>query len=131
MLKSSLRYAIASLFCFVLNIGITIFFHELLKFSEEIAFAIALFIIFTLNFILFRYFIFEDSFTPLSAQFISYSSFAIGFRLSEYLVFLFFHTFIGIDYKLVTICTLVISSITKFFAYRFLFNKHSINKKNH
>jgi hypothetical protein len=112
----------------VLNIGITIFFHELLKFSEEIAFAIALLIIFVLNFILFRFFIFEDSFTPLSAQFINYSLFAAGFRLSEYLVFLFFHTFIGIDYKLVTTCTLVISSITKYFAYRFLFNKPSINK---
>ena len=121
---NSFKYLVASVLCFLLNAGITFFLHEVLNVAEEIAFASAIITIFLINFFLFRFFIFKGHLVPIFEQFFKYSSFALGFRLSEYLFFLFWHTYIGIDYKFVTVLTLIIFAIIKYFAYDFLFSRN-------
>jgi putative flippase GtrA len=122
------RYILGSAISFFINISLTVFLHEYLGLKEEVAFACGLTAVLIINFFIFRFFIFDSNSAPLTEQFIHYSSLAVSFRLSEYLLFLLCHTYIGLDYKLVTIVTLAISAVAKFFAYRFLFNKKSTQR---
>ena len=104
------------------NISVTIILHEVFWLSEEISFAIGIIGTFFLNFILLKFYIFDGLNTLYVKQFISYTMSAIGFRSSEYFLFLIFHSLINFDYRIVVLSVLSTSTVIKFFTYKYIFD---------
>ena len=121
--QSLFRYAHLTVFSFVLNVGSTIFLHEVAGVSEELAFAVALTLVFCTNFFIMRNYVYEGASGSLRRQFVIYALSAASFRSTEYLAFLLLHTWRGFDYRLVVIGVLSTSTLVKFFYYRFAFER--------
>ncbi len=119
--KSAIRYAQISGLNFVVNIGLTIFLHEVCALPEEIAFAVALIVVFCMNFVAMRHYIYQGRNGPLGGQFATYTMSAIGFRGTEYLAFLALHSWLGFDYRVVVVGVTLVAAGVKFFCYRFVF----------
>jgi len=119
--RKALRFLQQSALSFIVNFGITIILHEVLGQAPEVAFAVALVIVFSMNFFLLRFYVYQGKEQPMVRQFMGYSGSAISFRGIEYLSFLILHTWLEYDYRLVIISILVVSSLFKFVWYRYLF----------
>ena len=126
--KQMFRYLINSGLSFGLNIGMTVFLAEIIQLPEEIAFLIALVVVFASNFLMLRYFVYEAKEKSLKNQFVHYFFSVTGFRILEYLSFLFFHTWLKFEYRVVAIVVLTISAIVKFFFYRLIFEQKKTRK---
>jgi len=118
------KYVISTFLSFGTNFTLTIILHEVFWLSEEISFAIGIICTFLLNFVLLKFYIFDAANSSLKKQFITYSSYAIGFRLSEYFVFLLFHSLLNFDYQIVAMIALSVSTVIKFFTYKYIFEEH-------
>jgi putative flippase GtrA len=101
----------------ILNLGITAFVHEVLGASEELAFAVALAIVFSFHFLSGRYVIYGAADGDPKRQLLRYGLATGGFRAAEYLGFLVLHTIAGIPYLAVIVIVLGSSFIAKFFFY--------------
>ena len=124
MLRAFWRYIQISCVSFLINFGLTLGLHEIGGFSEEIAFATAVMVVFSINFFALRYYIYGENSGEFLRQFLVYSSSALTFRAVEYGGFLVCHTWLGGDYRLVVIGLTVLSSVVKFFYYRMFFDRH-------
>jgi putative flippase GtrA len=103
---------------FGLNIGITVSLHEWLGAPEELAFAVALAVVFGFSFLTSRYMIFAGaSDGDPKKQLVKFAVFSAGFRVAEYLGFLVLHTLIGLPYLPAIVAVLAFSFLTKFFTY--------------
>lgn len=102
---------------FLLNIGITAFAHELLGATEELAFAIALAMVFAFHFLSGRYVIYGASDGDPKRQLLRYALASGGFRGAEYVGFLVLHTAAGLPYLAAAMVVLGASFIVKFFFY--------------
>jgi putative flippase GtrA len=123
--RKPLRFLQVSGLSFLVNLGMTIFIHEVLGISAEAAFAIALIAVFVMNFYTLRYYVYQGQNRPAGRQFLEYTSSTLGFRGLEYLAFLLFYTWYGYEYRLVLIIVLVCSTIMKFLWYRYIFETRS------
>jgi len=123
--SSAIRYLLASAFSFAVNLGLTVFVHEVWGAGEEAAFAIALLVVFVINFFALRYYIYEGQQGRLWTQFWTYTGSAIGFRLSEYCPFLLLHSCLRIEYRVVVAGVMLSSFAVKFFYYRYVFERAS------
>jgi putative flippase GtrA len=116
-----LRFLQASGLSFLVIFGMTIFVHEVLGTSTEVAFSAALIAVFVMNFFMLRYYIYQGSDNPVGRQFLEYTGSAISFRGLEYVSFLLLHTWYEYEYRLVVLAVLVCSTIMKFLWYRYIF----------
>ena len=92
--------------------------HEWLGAPEELAFAVALAVVFFVSFIASRYLIFEGAARgDARRQLGRFGFWNVGFRLAEYTGFLVFHTLLGLPYLLTIVAVLGVSFLTKFFTY--------------
>jgi putative flippase GtrA len=105
---------------FATNVGLTAFLHELVHLPEEVAFAISLVTVFTMNFLACRYVVFSGRAGDPKRQLVLYALSSLGFRLGEYLAFLALHTWLGTPYLLAIFVVLGVSFVIKFLYYRFV-----------
>jgi putative flippase GtrA len=119
--RNAIRFLNNSVLSFAVNLGLTMIIRELLKAPAEVAFAIALVAVFVMNFFTLRYYVYQGELKPWIEQFTVYTGSAATFRGLEYVSFLLLHTWLGMDYRLVVIAILIVSSIVKFSWYRLVF----------
>jgi putative flippase GtrA len=119
-----LRYALASVFSFVLVIASTAALHELLGVSQTLAPALALGFAFVVNFTLLRTFVFPNQSAHWGRQMFETAITSVLFRVLEYSIFLGLHLGLEVDYLLATAASLCISAVGKFAVYReIVFNR--------
>ena len=124
MLKALFRFFQLSCASFVTNFGLTLALHEWGQVSEEAAFPMALAVVLVLNFVVMRWYIYEEAQAgTIWQQFGLYLCSACAFRAAEYGAFLVWHTWWGSDYRLAVVGITVISAGVKFFYYRVLFER--------
>lgn len=125
VVATAIRYAQVSGLSFAVNIGLTVFLHEVCCVPEELAFAIALIVVFLMNFVAMRHYIYAGNGGHAGKQFIMYAGSALVFRGSEYLTFLILHSWLRLDYRLAVIGVAVGFACAKFFYYRLVFEPQS------
>ena len=113
--SSAMRYVALSGLSFWVNLGLTIGLTELLHLPEEVSFFLALVTVFVLNFFGMRYFVYDGRLIPVVTQFLSFLASSFGFRVLEYLAFLILHTWARLNYSVVVVVILAVSSVSKFF----------------
>jgi len=91
--------------------------HEWLGMAERAAVALALTTAFVVNFLVARSYVFKAS-GAFGPQVLRFAAASAGFRIAEYLAFLFLHTVFGLFYILAIGVVLVISFGVKFVFYR-------------
>jgi putative flippase GtrA len=112
------RFAVMGAAGFGLNIGLTVLLHEVLGAPEELAFAVALAVVFAFSFVTSRYLIFEGAAGgDPRKQLVKFAVSNAGFRVAEYVGFLVLHTILGLPYLLAIVAVLAFSFLTKFFTY--------------
>jgi putative flippase GtrA len=112
------RFAAMGGIGFALNVGITVGLHEGLGAPEELAFGVALVIVFVFSFVTSRYLIFEGAAGgDARKQLVKFAVSNAGFRVAEYVGFLVFHTVLGVPYVVAIVAVLAVSFLTKFFTY--------------
>lgn len=117
-LSRLVRFAVMGGIGFALNIGITVGLHEGLGAPEELAFGVALAVVFIFSFFTSRYLIFKGASEGDPAkQLVKFAVSNAGFRVAEYVGFLVFHTVLGIPYVVAIVAVLAVSFLTKFFTY--------------
>lgn len=112
------RFAAMGAIGFSLNIAVTVSLHEWSGAPEELAFAVALVVVFVVSFLAGRYMIFEGASSARATK--QLGKFAVwngGFRFAEYTGFLVLHTILGLPYLLTIVTVLGVSFLTKFLAY--------------
>lgn len=113
-----IRFGVLGAVGFGLNIGVTAILAEVLGAAEELAFAVALAVVFVFSFLTSRYLIFAGAARgDPRRQLVKFAVSSAAFRGAEYLGFLLLHTVIGVDYLLVIPAVLGVSFLTKFVAY--------------
>jgi putative flippase GtrA len=102
-----------------MNVALTAFLHEVVRLSEEFAFALSLVTVFSISFVACRHGVFENARAgdPRSQAFFYLMS-SLGFRGTEYIMFLLLHSFLGIYYIVALPTILIISFFAKFLYYR-------------
>ena len=118
LIRDLRRYALASVFSFILVLGLSAGFHEVVGASETLAVALALALAFTINFTLLRRWVFPGQTVGAGRQAAETAVASITFRLLEYAAFLGLHLGAGLDYLLATGTSLCLSAGGKFLVYR-------------
>jgi putative flippase GtrA len=119
-------YVVVSAVSFFLNVGLTAFLHEIINLKPMWAYGISLIILLCMNFCLMRYWVYRQEMQPgtLKKQFVATAATSIGFRLSEWLVFIGLNEFLGLYYLLAMLIVMGISFFLKFFVYdALIFNR--------
>lgn len=111
------RFIAVSTVGFPLNLGITVFTHEVLDASEELSFAIALVTVFFFNFACSRYIIFRATNGDPRRQLLRYALFSAMFRLAEYVAFLLVRSLFDTQYVIAAVFVLGTSFLLKFHFY--------------
>tara|TARA_R110001599_G_scaffold96554_4_gene249644 strand:- start:659 stop:1045 length:387 start_codon:yes stop_codon:yes gene_type:complete len=115
-----LRYLFVGGSSYLLVLMVTFSLHELLFFSEEKSFILALLCAFFLNLITLQFFVFKGN-TNILTLGLRFVFFSVFFRLIEFLFFTFL-LHINVYYLLATTISMVIGTLTKYFIYkRYLF----------
>ncbi len=119
-----------SIISFAANVGLTVLLHEVCQAPEEMAFGVALVVVFLVNFFAMRHYIYEGKAGHAVGQFAVYTGSAISFRVTEYLSFLLLHSWLRFDYRLVLVTITSSSAVVKFCYYRLVFEGTSNNKRS-
>jgi hypothetical protein len=112
------RWGALSAFSFCANLGLTVFFKEIVGFPPPAAFASAVALVLVSNFLALRYFVFQIDHVPAGRQALRFAGLTLGFRITEWIVFSTIHYLFEPDYRLLVVCVLSVSSAVKFFTYR-------------
>jgi putative flippase GtrA len=103
---------------FALNLAVTVSLHEWVGAPEELAFAVALAVVFVFSFVTSRYLIFAGAaHGDPRKQLVRFAISNAGFRVAEYLGFLVLHTLLDLPYLAAIVAVLGFSFLTKFFTY--------------
>ena len=111
------RFITVSAVAFPLNLAVTVFVHEVLGASEELAFAVALAVVFLFSFAACRYVIYRATSGDPRRQLLKYAMFSAVFRLSQYLAFFLVRSVFDTQYLLTAILVLGASFLFKFRVY--------------
>ena len=96
--KQQFRFGIAGVISFGSNLLVTAFLHEIIRWSEEISYGIALLAVSLLMFFFCRYFVFESDRPKFGSQLIKFYQSWVVFRALEYFVFLMILKWAGLFY---------------------------------
>lgn len=111
------RYTQLAVVSAAVNLGLPVLLHEWLGMEERVAVALALATTFVVNFIIARSYVFKAS-GAFGPQVLRFAAASAGFRIAEYVAFLFLYTFLGLFYVLALGSVLVVSFGVKFVFYR-------------
>ena len=120
-----LRFGMASGLSAVITLGLPIALHEGLHLDQRIAVGISQTTVLLINFITLRLFVFRSSGRVRHDAF-RYAASAVMFRSLEYVSFLLLFELAGMFYVTALFATLCISTVAKFFWYRFLFGARAV-----
>lgn len=112
-----MRYGKVTLLSFVVNIGGTAFLHEVVGLPEEVAFAIALVVLLTMNYYLLGKYVYRAEGGQKSHQMKRYLLAAMGFRAVEYVLFLLLFHLTPLHYLVVIWTNAVVMTILKYFGW--------------
>jgi putative flippase GtrA len=115
--KQSVRYLLATVFSATVSFCLPVVLHEIAKMTEETSVAISFSVVFLVNFITARVFVFRSNVAPMF-QLVKFAASSVFFRFVEYLAFLAALRFLGLHYLVALLLVLTISSIAKFFFQR-------------
>ena len=93
-----LRFGLVGLGIFAIALGLTALQHEVLGFSEELAFGITLVVVLVVGFLANRHLVFDASGGDVRHQSAHYAVASLVFRALQYLSFLVLHTWLGMAY---------------------------------
>jgi putative flippase GtrA len=116
--SSAVRFALLGGSSFALNFGITVGLHQVAGVREEIAFAVALATVFTMNFLGMRHFVYPGEHRSAGRQLVLFAISSASFRALEYLAFLVLHTWLRLPYTLVLVVVLGASFVAKYGFYK-------------
>jgi len=112
------NFAALGLVTFTTNAGLSAALVELLRVPPELAVAISLCVVFCMSFLACRYMIFEKaSLGGLKRQLTLFALSSLGFRGSEYVLFLLAYSILGFHYFISLVTVLVLSFVAKFVFY--------------
>lgn len=125
--KAQFRFGIAGVISFCSNLVVTTFLHEIVRWSEETSYGIALLAVSLPMFFFCRYLVFESDRSKFGSQLIKfYQSWAV-FRALEYFVFLMILKWAGLFYLFAITGAQIIFVILKFIVWRrFVFVSASV-----
>ena len=86
--QSFFRFCVMTAFAFGIHIGLPPLLHEVFHASEEVACAVPLVVVFTANFFLQRYYVYQAKKGDPRRQLLLYFLSSLGFRGAEYVTFL-------------------------------------------
>ncbi len=112
-----LRFGLVGLVIFAIALGLTALQHEVLGFSEELAFGITLVVVLVVGFLANRHLVFDASAGDVRRQSAHYAVASLIFRALQYLSFLALHTWLGMAYPLAITIVLWSWFFIKFFYY--------------
>ncbi len=122
--RSLLRFGMATALTLAASFGLTILLHELLGTTEELAYAVALVVVFLSSFAFLRWYIYGRRTGPIVSQFLWYSVSALAFRGSEYGAFIILHTWLGVHYIVAMLVIQSASFVAKFVFYGAVVFRH-------
>jgi putative flippase GtrA len=117
MQKQSVRYLLATALSAAISFCLPIALHELARISEDISVAISLGVVFIVNFITVRVFVFRSK-APAAIQLLLFAASSILFRIAEYLMFLTLFRLFEQHYIVALMIALSASFAAKFFFQR-------------
>jgi putative flippase GtrA len=112
------RFGLLGVASFFVNLGLTAFFHEVLRWRAEIAFAVPLAIVLVLNFLACRHLVFEATGDGTGSQLLRFVVSSLGFRSAEWVAFVIIHSIAGMYYLSAVVVVLLVSFFVKFFFFR-------------
>lgn len=114
MLRKLAAYGGMSALSFAVNLGLTVFLHEVVRAPAEAAYAAALVVVFVMNFMISRHMVFRAASGDPVRQGVVFLVSALSFRGVEYLLFLLLHTVLGVWYVAAVIGISVPMTLVKF-----------------
>ena len=117
-LERLFRFGLVGLVVFSVALGLTAFQHEVLGFSEELAFGITLVVVLVIGFLANRHLVFDAAEGDIRRQGAHYAVASLVFRALQYLSFLALHTWLGMAYPWAVTIVLWSWFFIKFFYYR-------------
>lgn len=120
LVGQTVRFGITTGLSALLSLGVPILLHEIFLVDERVAVGIGFVAAFIANTVLVPRFVFrsKQGWRRESAIYVVSS---LIFRAIEYAAFLALFDLIEVDYRISVILVLAISSLSKFFYYRFMF----------
>jgi putative flippase GtrA len=115
-----LRFGSGAALSFGGTLAVTFVSKEWLALQEEFSFAIAVVVMFFVNFFYLRYVVFLSTHMSWLSQMRDFLVASIGFRVVEYLAFLLLLNVFHLHYMLSVVCVLAVSFLVKFQ----LFDRH-------
>lgn len=112
------RFVALSGLSFAMNMGVTVFLHEMMRVPPEIAFAVALTAAVITSFLGMRYYVCPSQRQNIVRQFVLFVVSSSGFRVLEYAAFFALHVGIGFPYRPVMVTTLFASLAVKYPYYK-------------
>ena len=117
-LSRLIRFGLVGVVIFGFALGLTALQHEILGFSEELAFGITLVVVLVVGFLANRHLVFDASAGDVRRQSVHYAVASLGFRALQYGSFLVLHTWLDMAYLLAITIVLWSWFFVKFFYYR-------------
>jgi putative flippase GtrA len=111
------RYLAFSGLSFAVNLGITAGLHEGFDVDPEVSFAVALVVVFLMNFAGLRWWIFSGTDRPVASQFLGFGLSSLGFRGLEYCGYLLLYRLAGLDYLLAAVAVIGAAFVAKYAVY--------------
>ena len=103
---------------FLTNVGLTVLLKEKARLAPEAAFAIAIVVVFCINFLACRYVVFDARAQDFRRQLLLFAMASGGFRGAEYLAFVVAHRLLAIHYVVALVAILALSMTAKFVFYQ-------------
>lgn len=85
--RKLVRYLVNTGLSFVVNLGLTALLHEVFEVREAMAYAVALVTVFVMNFLLFRYYVFDGRTDQPAKQLGTFAATSVVFRTGEWIAF--------------------------------------------
>lgn len=111
-----IKYLVSSSFSFFFQLLLAYFLSFFFK-NENLTVLISIVVIFFVNFLLLKYFVFQNK-TKFLSQLSEVIYISIFFRISEFLIFYYFNKMLDYSFILIYAFVLIVSNIFKFFLYK-------------
>lgn len=112
-----IRYAMASALSAVASFSIPLFLVEVVGLAALLAVGISFFLVFCMNFLTMRLFVFKSS-NSRKEELARFAAVSLAFRGSEYVAFSLLHVVLGMHYLVALALVLGVSLLAKFFVQR-------------
>ena len=115
--RKVLRYLVNTGLSFVVNLGLTFVLHETFAVREAVAYAASLVTVFAMNFVLFRYYVFDGRTGTPGRQLAAFFATSVAFRSFEWLAFVALYHRLALHYLLVIVGVQGFTFVLKYIVY--------------